>query len=103
MADGKTQVKIAKPADEVWDLVGDFGGLGNWMPGVDSCVLDGDVRVLQTMGLEIHEQLKEHDDDARKRPRERETIPGAETDATPDRASHGHEHPSHGLRSRNAY
>ena len=30
------------------------------------CELDGDVRILQTMGIEIHEQLKEHDDDARR-------------------------------------
>jgi carbon monoxide dehydrogenase subunit G len=63
MADGKTEVKIAKSPDEVWDLVGDFGGLASWMPGVDSCELDGDIRVLQTMGIEIHEQLMEHDDE----------------------------------------
>ena len=36
------------------------------MPGVDSCELDGDIRVLQTMGIEIHEQLMEHDDDLRR-------------------------------------
>ena len=61
MADGKAEVKIAKSPDEVWDLVGNFGGLADWMPGVDSCELDGDVRKLQTMGLEIHEQLMEHE------------------------------------------
>ena len=66
MADGKAEVKIAKSPDEVWDLVGNFGGLADWMPGVDSCELDGDIRKLQTMGLEIHEQLVEHDDDARR-------------------------------------
>jgi hypothetical protein len=66
MADGKTEVKIAKSPDEVWDLIGDFGGLANWMPGVDACELDGDIRVLQTMGIEIHEQLMEHDDDLRR-------------------------------------
>ena len=66
MADGKAEVKIAKSPDEVWDLVGNFGGLAEWMPGIEACELDGDVRKLQTMGLEIHEQLVEHDDDARR-------------------------------------
>ena len=65
MADGKAEAKIAKPPDEVWALVGDFGGLDEWMPGIEACELDGDVRKLQTMGMEIHEQLKERDDDAR--------------------------------------
>jgi hypothetical protein len=66
MADGKAEVKIASAPDKVWELVGDFGGLAEWMPGIDSCELDGDIRALQTMGLEIHEQLKERDDDARR-------------------------------------
>jgi hypothetical protein len=66
MADGKAEVKIASPPDEVWELVGDFGGLAEWMPGIESCELDGDVRALQTMGLEIHEQLKERDAAARR-------------------------------------
>jgi len=66
MADGKAEVKIAKSPDEVWDLVGNFGGLAEWMPGIEACELDGDIRRLQTMGLEIHEQLVEHDDDARR-------------------------------------
>ena len=57
MADGKAEVKIARNPDEVWELVGDFGGLAEWMPGIESCELDGDVRIIQTMGIEIHEQL----------------------------------------------
>ena len=66
MAAGKAEVKIAKHPDEVWDLVGEFGGLDEWMPGMESCELDGDIRKIQTMGMEIHEQLTEHDDDARR-------------------------------------
>jgi carbon monoxide dehydrogenase subunit G len=66
MADGKVEVSIERSPDDVWALVGDFGGLGDWMPGIESCELDGDVRKLQTMGMEIHEQLKERDDDARR-------------------------------------
>ena len=66
MADGKVEVSIDRSPDDVWALVGDFGGLGDWMPGIESCELDGDVRKLQTMGMEIHEQLKERDDGARR-------------------------------------
>jgi Polyketide cyclase / dehydrase and lipid transport len=66
MADGRAEVNIATSPDEVWALVGDFGGLADWMPGIDSCELDGDVRKLQTMGIEVHEQLKERDDSARR-------------------------------------
>ncbi|MGH8977063.1 MAG: SRPBCC family protein [Acidimicrobiia bacterium] len=66
MAEGKSEAKIATSPDTVWDLVGQFGGLDEWMPGIESCELDGDVRKIRTMGMEIHEQLKEHDDDARR-------------------------------------
>jgi uncharacterized protein YndB with AHSA1/START domain len=66
MAEGKAEAHIATSPDKVWALVGDFGGLAGWMPGIDGCELDGDVRKLQTMGIEIHEQLKERDDSARR-------------------------------------
>jgi carbon monoxide dehydrogenase subunit G len=66
MAEGRSEAKIATSPDTVWDLVGQFGGLDEWMPGIESCELDGDVRKIRTMGMEIHEQLKEHDDDARR-------------------------------------
>lgn len=65
MADGRTEVEIDASPDEVWALVGDFGGLADWMPGVDSCVLEGDVRTVHTMGMEIHERLVSHDQDSR--------------------------------------
>jgi hypothetical protein len=66
MAAGRAEAKIAKDPDAVWDLVGNFGGLAEWMPGMESCELDGDIRKLKTMGLEIHEQLHELDDDGRR-------------------------------------
>jgi len=58
-------IQIAKPADEVWALVGEFGGLDTWMSGVDACVVDGDVRTVSTMGMEITERLVGRDADAR--------------------------------------
>ena len=65
MADGKAEVTIAGSPDDVWKLVGDFGGLAEWMPGMESCEVQGDVRVIKTMGLEIHEKLGSRDDAAR--------------------------------------
>jgi carbon monoxide dehydrogenase subunit G len=54
---GHSEIKIDKPADAVWAVAGDFGGIGEWMPGIESCVLDGDDRVLKMMGMEITERL----------------------------------------------
>ena len=65
MADGKTEVTIAKPPEEVWTLVGQFDGLDEWMPGIEKCEVDGDIRTIETMGMEIQEQLKSRDDATR--------------------------------------
>jgi hypothetical protein len=62
MAEGSTQISVAKTPDEVWKLVGDFGGLAGWMPGIEACELEGDVRHIKTMGLDIDEKLNELDD-----------------------------------------
>ena len=65
MADGKAEISIAGSPDEVWKLVGDFGGLAEWMPGIEACELEGDVRKIQTMGLDIEERLNSRDDATR--------------------------------------
>lgn len=57
-------MSIDAPVEQVWDYIADFGGLDAWMPGVDSCTLDGDVRTLQVLGMEITEKLVSKDDDA---------------------------------------
>ena len=59
------EIDVAAPADRVWALVSDFGGLDQWMPGLESCTLDGDVRTIEMMGLEIKEQLVNRDDESR--------------------------------------
>jgi carbon monoxide dehydrogenase subunit G len=56
------EIDIEKPADAVWSVVGDFGGIGGWMPGIESCVVDGDDRILKMMGMEITERLISRDD-----------------------------------------
>jgi len=66
MAEGKAEVSIDRSPDDVWKLLREFGGLAEWMPGIESCSVDADVRTLQTMGIEIKEQLRSLDDDARR-------------------------------------
>ena len=65
MGKGHAEITINKPADAVWAVAGDFGGIGDWMPGIESCVVDGDDRILKMMGMEITERLQRRDDEAR--------------------------------------
>ncbi len=62
MGKASAEIDIEKPADAVWSVVGDFGGIGGWMPGIESCVVDGDDRILKMMGMEITERLISRDD-----------------------------------------
>jgi mxaD protein len=55
-------VSISRPPGDVWAVVGDFGGLDGWMPGVESSRTDGDFRVLSVLGMEITEKLIRRDD-----------------------------------------
>ncbi len=65
MATGTAEIDITAPADAVWALVGDFGGIGVWMPGIDSCRVEGEDRILETMGMTITERLVKKDDAGR--------------------------------------
>lgn len=65
MATHLAQTTIAAPASDIWATVGDFGGLTGWMVGVDSCEVDGDERIVATMGMEIRERLVRRDDATR--------------------------------------
>jgi carbon monoxide dehydrogenase subunit G len=65
MGTAAAEIDVNRPADDVWALVGDFGGIGGWMPGIDSCRLEGDDRILETMGMTITERLLSKDDGAR--------------------------------------
>jgi carbon monoxide dehydrogenase subunit G len=57
-------IRIDRPADAVWPLVGDFGGL-TWMPGVDACTVDGDVRTVSMNGMDVQEKLVALDEEGR--------------------------------------
>ena len=64
MAARSADIIIAKSPDDVWALTGDFAGIG-WMPGIDSCEVDGDVRTLSMMGMTIKEKLVRRDEATR--------------------------------------
>jgi carbon monoxide dehydrogenase subunit G len=59
------RIDISAPAGDVWALIGQFGGLDDWMAGVDACVVEGDLRTVSTMGMEITERLVGRDEAAR--------------------------------------
>jgi carbon monoxide dehydrogenase subunit G len=65
MGSATNEIDINRPADDVWKVVRDFGGLAEWMPGIESCRVEGDDRILETMGMELVETLRRCDDDAR--------------------------------------
>ncbi len=66
MASGEAATTINRSADDVWKLIGNFGGLAEVMPGVDTCTVEGDVRTLGMMGMTVKEQLRDVDDRARR-------------------------------------
>jgi mxaD protein len=65
MGRARAEIDIDRSPDDVWAVVGDFGGVGTWMPGVESCHLVGDDRVLKMMGMEVTEGLRRRDDEER--------------------------------------
>ncbi|MGD0312689.1 MAG: SRPBCC family protein [Acidimicrobiales bacterium] len=65
MATGTASIDIDAPAEQVWAVVGDFGGIGSWMPGIESCRVDGELRIIETMGMTISERMVSKDDTGR--------------------------------------
>lgn len=54
--------RIARPADEVWAVVGRPDLLHLWFPGIVDCRVDGDTRVITTgTGVEMPEQILTND------------------------------------------
>jgi carbon monoxide dehydrogenase subunit G len=65
MGKGRAEIDIDGSADAAWAVIGDFGGIGDWMPGIDSCRVEGDDRILEMMGMTITEHLVSRDDAGR--------------------------------------
>jgi hypothetical protein len=58
----RRQVRIARPADEVWALVGDPSRIPEWFPGITGAKVDGDTRVITTgSGIPMPEQIVTND------------------------------------------
>ena len=62
MAERTAEIDVDGTPEDVWVLVGDFGGIAGWMPGMESCRLEGENRILDTMGMTITEKLIARDD-----------------------------------------
>ena len=58
----RRHVRIARPADEVWAVIGDPARIHEWFPGIDESMVEGDLRVVTTgAGLPIAEQIVTND------------------------------------------
>jgi len=58
----RRQVRIARPPDDVWAIVGDPGRIQEWFPGIDSSTVDGTTRVIVTgSGLPMPEEIVTND------------------------------------------
>lgn len=61
------QVRINRPADEVWSLVGDPARIPEWFDGIVACTVDGDRRTVTTAtGIDMPEEILVHDDRQRR-------------------------------------
>jgi carbon monoxide dehydrogenase subunit G len=65
MAEGAVDVTVNAAPDAVWAKVGDFGGLGDFFPGIESFRLEGDDRIIGMFGMEIRERLLSRDEGTR--------------------------------------
>ncbi len=65
MAAGAVDVTIAATPDEVWKKVGDFGGVAEFFPGIESFRVEGEDRIIGMFGMEIRERLLARDEESR--------------------------------------
>lgn len=66
MATIRHHARVARPADDVWKVVSDPLSITDWFAGVDSAVMDGQVRRISFGGMEIGEQIVTSDDALRR-------------------------------------
>jgi carbon monoxide dehydrogenase subunit G len=65
MAAGAVDVTVAAAPEAVWKVVGDFGGVADFFPGIESFRLEGDDRIIGMFGMEIRERLLSRDETTR--------------------------------------
>ena len=58
--------RIAADADTVWNVIRRPESIHEWFPGIDSCTVEGNLRVITTaIGLDIPEEILSNDDATR--------------------------------------
>jgi hypothetical protein len=58
----RRELRIGRPPDEVWAVVGDPTSIASWFPGIVGCSVDGSVRVITTgTGVAIPEEIITND------------------------------------------
>ena len=69
---GKIEVSedIGAPAQAAWEKLGDFAGIGKWMPGIEKCDTEGEgVGAVRAIGMPggvvVKERLESHDPEGR--------------------------------------
>lgn len=66
MASLRHERRITADADTVWEVIRHPESIPRWFPGIVSCTMDGNVRVITTaIGLEIPEEIMAIDDKTR--------------------------------------
>lgn len=66
MGKAHAEVTIERSADEVWRRIRGFAEL-DWYIGIESCEIEGDIRICHMVGIDfvIDEKLGDHDDEKR--------------------------------------
>jgi uncharacterized protein YndB with AHSA1/START domain len=63
----RRHIWLSAPAEKVWDVVGDAGGVSRWFPSVEQSSLEGSIRhVTLTNGLEVTEEIVTCDNETRR-------------------------------------
>jgi len=61
------ELRIGADADTAWDVVRRPESIPQWFPGIESCTVDGPIRVVTTAtGMEIPEEILTIDDTIRR-------------------------------------
>ena len=67
MASLRHELRIGADADTAWDVVRRPESIPQWFPGIESCTVDGPIRVVTTAtGMEIPEEILTIDDTIRR-------------------------------------
>ncbi len=62
MASLRHEIRVSTPADVVWGVITRPESIPDWFPGITSCTVEGNIRVITTAsGLEMPEEILTND------------------------------------------